>query len=462
MEPQPSAPPVVAVVVTCDPGPWFDEALLSLAAQDYPNLSVLVIDSASLVDPTARIAEVLPSAFVQRLDERVGFGRAANAALQTVEGASHFVLCHDDVALAPDAVRLLVEEAFRSNAGLMSPKMVEWARPDHLLMIGMGSDKLGVVHDLVEPGEMDQEQHDGVRDVFVAPSGAMLVRADLFASLGGFDQSVDHLGEDLDLSWRARLAGARVMVSPAARVRHLEAHRRGERGGTSPAAARRDATTREAHRLRTLLVCYGVLHLLWILPLAVMHTTGEALWGLLRGRPAEAAGTLGTLRSAVARPGGLLRARRTAQKQRRIRDREVRRLQSRGSARLRAFLRATVQEGPTSGLPVAELGEDGSDPDASRSRAAIRRLRGGRVPVSESIVIGRGRWQLPLGAAVVIVLLLLVGSRSLLAGAIPAVGQVPVTTGGWSSWWQGWWSTWQPSGLGQVAPGAPALAILGL
>ncbi|MGH8921797.1 MAG: glycosyltransferase family A protein [Acidimicrobiales bacterium] len=68
MEPQPSAPPVVAVVVTCDPGPWFDEALLSLAAQDYPNLSVLVIDSASLVDPTARIAEVLPSAFVQRLD----------------------------------------------------------------------------------------------------------------------------------------------------------------------------------------------------------------------------------------------------------------------------------------------------------------------------------------------------------------------------------------------------------
>ena len=44
-EPQPPAPAVVAVVVTCDPGPWFGEALASLAAQDYPNLAVLVIDS---------------------------------------------------------------------------------------------------------------------------------------------------------------------------------------------------------------------------------------------------------------------------------------------------------------------------------------------------------------------------------------------------------------------------------
>nr|MDQ2754946.1 glycosyltransferase family 2 protein [Actinomycetota bacterium] len=98
MDTQPSAPPVVAAVVTCDPGPWFEEALQSLADQDYPNLSVLVIDAASSVDPTDRVAAVLPSAFVRRLDKRVGFGRAANDVLNVVEGASHYVLCHDDVA----------------------------------------------------------------------------------------------------------------------------------------------------------------------------------------------------------------------------------------------------------------------------------------------------------------------------------------------------------------------------
>src|ERR1700736_5428865 len=186
-EPQPPAPAVVAVVVTCDPGSWFEQALTSLASQDYPNLSVLVIDSASEEDPTGRVADVIPAAFVMRLEQRVGFGRAANEVLKLVEGASHLLFCHDDVALAPDAVRALVEEAFRSNAGVATPKYVEWDRPDRLLAVGATADKVGIVGDLVDPGELDQEQHDGVREVFVAPGGATLVRADLFLALGGFN-----------------------------------------------------------------------------------------------------------------------------------------------------------------------------------------------------------------------------------------------------------------------------------
>ena len=91
------APPVVAVIVTCEPGPWFETALTSLAEQDYPNLSVLVVDGASRVDPTPRVGQVLPSAFVLRLTERVGFARAANQVLEVVEGASHYLFCHDQV-----------------------------------------------------------------------------------------------------------------------------------------------------------------------------------------------------------------------------------------------------------------------------------------------------------------------------------------------------------------------------
>ena len=46
------APPVVAVIVTCNPGEWFEETLRAFAAQDYPELSILVLDAASDVDPT--------------------------------------------------------------------------------------------------------------------------------------------------------------------------------------------------------------------------------------------------------------------------------------------------------------------------------------------------------------------------------------------------------------------------
>ncbi|MGH9121930.1 MAG: glycosyltransferase, partial [Acidimicrobiales bacterium] len=201
MDPTSSAPPIVAVVVTCDPGPWLESVLASIARQDYPDLSVLVIDAGSETDPLPRVAAILPEAYVHRLSRRVGFGRAANEALKAVEGASHFLLCHDDVVLAPDATRLLVEEAYRSNAGIVGPKVLEWDTSDRLVSVGVGVDRTGATHALVERGELDQGQHDSVREVFMVPSGVTLVRADLFVDLGGFDPLVGQFGEDLDLCW---------------------------------------------------------------------------------------------------------------------------------------------------------------------------------------------------------------------------------------------------------------------
>ena len=139
-----------------------------------------------------------------------------------VEGASLLLFCHDDVAPDPDAVHILVEESFRSNAGVVAPKLVSWDDPTRLLHVGMAVDKGGAVVDRMEPGEIDHGQHDAVRDVFLAPGGCTLVRFDLFAELGGFDPEIFAMGEDLDLCWRAQIVGARVVVAPGARVRHLE------------------------------------------------------------------------------------------------------------------------------------------------------------------------------------------------------------------------------------------------
>ena len=54
-----------------------------------------------------------------------------------------------------------------------------------LLHVGLNADRFGATTERIEPGEVDHGQHDTARDVFVAPGGATLVRADLFATLGG-------------------------------------------------------------------------------------------------------------------------------------------------------------------------------------------------------------------------------------------------------------------------------------
>ena len=426
----------MAVVVTCDPGPWLEETLTSLGAQDYPNLSVLVIDAASAEDPTPRVAAVLPRAYVYRLPGRVGFARAANEALSIVEGASHYLFCHDDVGLAADVTRILLEEAFRSNAGVVAPKLVEWQRPDHLLSVGLSVDKTGVAARLIERGELDQEQHDSVRDVFCAPGGCYLVRADLFASLAGFDPHIDLLGENLNLCWRAQVLGARVVVAPGAHVRHLEALSSGLRPGwDDPPARRRISALDDAHRIRTMLVCYGWFHLLRVLPQALLLTAVEALAKLFTGRPGDAAGTLSAWPQAMAHPQALRRARSTLQGQRVIGDSEIRRLQVHGSARIRNVLRAHF--GPES--------EAQSWRDVGRRSAQTYRS---------------GLWRLPVAAWGVVAVILLIGSRGLIGSHLPQVGTLPVTSGGISHWWQLWTTGWRPDGLGSAAPAPPALALL--
>src|SRR5690606_1109261 len=150
-----NAPPVVVVLVTHNPGPWFEDVLRGLRDQDYPNLSVLIVDAGSDEDPLPRIAAVLPRAFVRHLGDNPGFGAAANQVLEGVEGATFYAFCHDDVFLEPSAIRALVEEAYRSNAGVVGPKLVSWGEPERLLQVGQSADKTGARAELVERGELD-------------------------------------------------------------------------------------------------------------------------------------------------------------------------------------------------------------------------------------------------------------------------------------------------------------------
>jgi GT2 family glycosyltransferase len=432
----PSDPPVVVVVVTRDPGDWFEETLASLAAQDHANLSILIVDAGSTRDPTARVAARLPGAVVHRVAVPLPWGCAANEVLGVVAGASHYLLCHDDVALAPDVTRLLVDEALRRNAGVASPKLVAWQDPRRLLAVGLGADRVGVVHGLIERGELDQNQHDTVRDIFVAPGGATLVRADLFRSLGGFDAGVPDRGEDLDLCWRAHLAGARIVVVPAARVRHLEAE---STGPEEPGGAERAGTRTDRHRMRTVLSCYSGRNLLWVLPLLVAQTGAGAFADLGAGRPRRAAGRVAALAEAVGDPGTLLAVRRRIQRQRRRSDRQVRRLQSRGSARFRAWTRARLHR---------------------LERGAVAAAPG---PRGDGRISGDGAatgWRPPLLVAGLLIVLLTIGSRGLLGHDLPAIGQLPDTSSGIGSWWRGWWDTWQPAGLGRAGPSPPALVLL--
>jgi GT2 family glycosyltransferase len=479
------APAVVAVLVTRDPGPWFETVLRAWARQDYEELSVLVLVSGGTTDPTPLVARHLPSAFVRRLPEDHGFGAAANHAAAMVEGAAFFLLCHDDCAPDPDAVHTMVEESFRSNAGVVTPKMVRWDDPSVLLHVGMGADKTGAVVERVVAGEVDHGQHDAVRDVFVAPGGCTLIRADLFGELGGYDTGMVAMGEDLDLSWRAQVAGARVVVAPDARVRHLEVLAGGRRavapqpdGSPSPSLQ----VLQRRHELRTVLKCYGGFHRLRVLPQVLVLAAAEVAAALVARDRARARAVLAAFRWNLRHRGELRTLRKELRRHRVLPDAEVRRLQLRGSTRLATYLSRLAHQGfevahglvpareegleagaAAQGEPLltgsvgAAFSEDADFDDLDDLGRRAGRDRHGRRRPRQLLATGRSRLVLGVVAGLVLV----VGSRRLLSGRLPLVGQFAVPLD-WGATWSHLFSAWQPAGVGSGAPASPAFGVLGL
>lgn len=404
----PSAPPVVAVVVVRDPGEWFETTLDALASQDYPNLRFLFLLAEPSEVTRRRIAERIeaptdqsvtiayeteietrikvrvPSAFVRPLGANPGFGPAVNEVLHLVEGDNGFFLvCHDDAAPDRDAVRLLVEELYRSNAGVVGPKLVDWDDPSVLASVGLGLDRFGEIEQPIEPGEVDQEQHDGVRDVFVVPTACMLVRADLFRELGGFDPGIDLVGEDVEFCWRVHHSGARVVVAPLARVRHRSAlaERR-------PDLALHHVEAR--HRVRAVAALTSRARLAPRMLELIVLTLGELVVGLFTGRFRQAVASARAVVGLVPRIGSIGRRRKQVAEFRRVPEREVLGLQESGSARLSGFLRSRHTT------------------TVAGSEYAIRRWR-------EST-------SAPVIAWIVVLIGLVVGSRLLIADGIRPVG----------------------------------------
>ena len=476
------APPVVAVVVAHDPGPWFEETLASLASQDYAELSVLILDAGGRGDLAARVAVLLPTAFVRRFEVNRGFGATVNEVRTMVDGADYFLVCHDDVALFPDAVHLMVEEAFRSNAGIVTPKVVSWDDPQRLVHVGMTADKGGSVVDRVQPHEIDHGQHDAVRDVFVAPGGASLVRADLFEELGGFDPAIVAMGEDLDLCWRAQVVGARIIVAPDARVRHLEETAAGVRpldptlvraadhGEDSGAPAVTLQELQRRHELLAVLKCYGWFHLVRVVPQVLILALAEVTVAALAGNRARARAVIRAWWWNLGRLAVIRAQRKELKAHRRLSDKEVRLLQVGGSARLSSYFRRVFQHGfhgaHADELAAAELvGELTAEsmPDVSPGHGPAP-IAG---PLPESGVTpsrparGRLSGRVRLGVWIVAAVAVLIGTRGVLTGRLPAVGQF-VAFPSWTATLSQYATGWHPAGVGTTAPAAPGLLLTGL
>ncbi|MGH9268537.1 MAG: glycosyltransferase family 2 protein, partial [Acidimicrobiales bacterium] len=264
-------------MVTHNGAPWISECLESIAQQVYPGLDSIVVDSGSRVRAEATVTEVLPEAEYLRMEANLGFGAAANRALEVsakASGAEYFLFLHDDVAMDPECVGRLVDAALETGAGVVGGKGVDWNDPEILVEVGMAADQFCYPFSGLETGEIDQGQHDRRREALFVTSACMLVSREMEERCGSWDGAYFAFGEDLDLCLRGQLAGFRVVVSPGARFRHAAAMASQARDSE---AARRIRFYTRRNRLRTIAKTTAAYRVWAVLFLNALLVLGEVV-----------------------------------------------------------------------------------------------------------------------------------------------------------------------------------------
>jgi GT2 family glycosyltransferase len=456
-EPEPSdgpSPHVTAVLVAHNGARWLPTTLAALRVQTRPPEQVVAIDTGSDDDSPRLLTRALGTTRLVTAPVDTSYGSAIDTALAAVEVSAAdraqrrewIWLLHDDSAPAPEALERLLAHAVRNpSVSVLGAKAVDWDRPDRLVDIGQSTDAGGHRETYLDPGEIDQGQHEEPRDVLAVGTAGALVRRETWDALHGFDPRLPLLREDIDFGWRAARSGRRVAIVPTAEVRHARATLTGHRDGALVHGT--GLRTDRAHAIYVSLLDGGSLGGLGRYPRALVTLVLRALVLLLTRRPKEAYEELRAGLHVLARPGRLLAGRRWRRGQFTLPARSTRPLLSRSSTRLRAVLLATTDRVTGSGELAASASASSLDSDEA-------------LPDGDANVLHRLFIRPVVGLAIVLVLVAVVADRHLLQGGALSGGRLLPVDGGVRDLWRAYGSGWHEVGAGSSSAASPWLPLL--
>jgi GT2 family glycosyltransferase len=226
--------PLVSVVILNWNGRKFLEQFLpSVLVSTYGNKKIIVADNASTDDSVSYLQQHFPSVQIIQNPNNEGFAKGYNTALRQIE-SDYFVLLNSDVEVTPgwiEPVIALMETDILIAA--CQPKILSYSNKHQFEYAGASGGWIdnfgypfsrGRIFDVVED---DNGQYDDVQQCFWASGAALFIKAGIYKELGGLDEYMFAHQEEIDLCWRAQLAGYKVYVQPAAVVYHVG-------GGTLP------------------------------------------------------------------------------------------------------------------------------------------------------------------------------------------------------------------------------------
>ena len=212
---------------------FLEQFLPPLVQYSSGEAEIIVADNASKDDSISFLEMNYPSVRILRNNANEGFARGYNLALKQIE-ADYYILLNSDIEVTPDWIRPVIEMMEQDHSiAACQPKIrsyIDRSKFEYAGAAGGFIDKYGYPFcrgRLFQSLEEDLGQYDDAIEIFWATGACMFVRADLFHLTGGLDEDFFAHMEEIDLCWRLKNLGYKIMYCPRSVVYHIG-------GGTLP------------------------------------------------------------------------------------------------------------------------------------------------------------------------------------------------------------------------------------
>ena len=224
---------VAIVILNWNGRQMLSEYLPSVLRYSKEEATVYVADNASTDDSLAMLREHFPEVRLIELEKNWGFAEGYNKALHQIE-AEYYLLLNSDIEVTHHWLTPMTELLdSHQDIAACQPKLLSIFDKDSFEYAGASGgylDKYGYPFcrgRIFETVERDDGQYDNQADVLWATGAALMIRSKDYWAAGGLDRRFFAHNEEIDLCWRLRIMGRRIVCLPESYVYHVG-------GGTLP------------------------------------------------------------------------------------------------------------------------------------------------------------------------------------------------------------------------------------
>ena len=223
----------VAIVILNWNGQHFLEKFLPSVTSYSQETKIYVADNGSSDDSVTFLTDKYPAVSIIHLKENLGFCNGYNKALEQID-AEYYVILNSDVEVTPNWLSAPISYMDEhSDVAACQPKIKcykDRQRFEHAGAAGGSIDILGFPFcrgRIFLEVEEDKGQFNDIAEIFWASGASLIIKAEIFHKIGGFDKDFFAHMEEIDLCWRMKNAGYKIVCCGSSEVYHVG-------GGTLP------------------------------------------------------------------------------------------------------------------------------------------------------------------------------------------------------------------------------------